>query len=325
MFLPFSHILILAFAYVNDKKLKRVDNMFATIQIVLCVILILLLLLFPQTAHSGTDLGVNLFMEALFPYLLPYLVLTQWLLRLTAPMRTKTKRASLYVQAYIISALGGYPTGATTIVYLKNSGQLHPKEANFLLAVCHAPSPLFVLGFVSLDLLHSNTFGWLFLCLLHTFNICCLVIGYYLFRKTDPPTISVHNTPLYSAPFSESIKETAPTILLVGTTIIFFTTIQTIVQQGLDQLIPKLPYTIELSLAAILEVTNGLKMTVTAFPDPPHITLLVVILLTMQSISIHLQIFVIAKSAKLSVRPYIKFRLLSIIIVPTIYALFFLK
>ncbi|UZN00325.1 hypothetical protein OL548_11660 [Lysinibacillus sp. MHQ-1] len=89
------------------KKLKRDDNMFATIQIALCVILILLLLLFPQTAHSGTDLGLSLFMEALFPYLLPYLVLTQWLLRLTAPMRTKTKRASLYVQAYIISALGG--------------------------------------------------------------------------------------------------------------------------------------------------------------------------------------------------------------------------
>ncbi|WP_235473312.1 hypothetical protein [Lysinibacillus macroides] len=299
--------------------------MFATIQIVLCLILILLLLLFPQTAHSGTDLGLNLFMEALFPYLLPYLVLTQWLLRLTAPMRTKTKRASLYVQAYIISALGGYPTGATTIVYLKNSGQLHLKEANFLLAVCHAPSPLFVLGFVSLDLLHSHTFGWLFLCLLHTFNICCLITGYFLFRKTDPPNISVHNTPLYTAPFSESIRETAPTILLVGTTIIFFTTIQTIVQEGLDQMLPALPYTIELSIAAILEVTNGLQMTVTAFPDLPYTSLLVVILLTMQSISIHLQIFVIAKSAKLAVRPYIKLRLLSIIIVPTIYALFFLK
>ncbi|WP_341301834.1 hypothetical protein MHB44_05135 [Lysinibacillus sp. FSL H8-0500] len=299
--------------------------MFATIQIVLCLILILLLLLFPQTAHSGTDLGLNLFMEALFPYLLPYLVLTQWLLRLTGPMRTKTKRASLYVQAYIISALGGYPTGATTIVYLKNSGQLHLKEANFLLAVCHAPSPLFVLGFVSLDLLHSHTFGWLFLCLLHTFNICCLITGYFLFRKTDPPSISEHNTPLYTAPFSESIRETAPTILLVGTTIIFFTTIQTIVQEGLDQMLPALPYAIELSIAAILEVTNGLQMTVTAFPDLPYISLLVVILLTMQSISIHLQIFVIAKSAKLAVRPYIKLRLLSIIIVPTIYALFFLK
>ncbi|MFJ7368531.1 hypothetical protein ACIQVU_03605 [Lysinibacillus sp. NPDC098008] len=299
--------------------------MFATIQIALCIILILLLLLFPQTAHSGTDLGLNLFMEALFPYLLPYLILTQWLLRLTAPMRTKTKRASLYVQAYIISALGGYPTGATTIVYLKNSGQLHVKEANFLLAVCHAPSPLFVLGFVSLDLLHSNTFGWLFLCLLHTFNICCLITGYFLFRKTAPPSISVHNTPLYTAPFSESIRETAPTILLVGTTIIFFTTIQTIVQEGLDQMFPTLPYTLELSIAAILEVTNGLQMTVTAFPDLPYTSLLVVILLTMQSISIHLQIFVIAKSSRLSVRPYIKLRLLSIIIVPTIYALFFLK
>ncbi|MFJ7404731.1 MULTISPECIES: hypothetical protein [unclassified Lysinibacillus] len=325
MFLPFSHILILAFAYVNDKKLKRDDNMFATIQIALCILLILLLLLFPQTAHTGTDLGLNLFMEALFPYLLPYLILTQWLLRLTAPMRAKTKRVSLYVQAYLISALGGYPTGATTIVYLKNSGQLHPKEANFLLAVCHAPSPLFVLGFVSLDLLHSNTFGWLFLCLLHSFNICCLIVGYFLFRKTDTPTISIHNTTLYSSPFSESIKETAPTILLVGTTIIFFTTIQTILQQSLDKLLPNLPQPVEHAIAAVLEVTNGLKMTVTEFGSYPYLSLLVVIMLTMQSISIHLQIFVIAKSAKLSVRPYIKFRLLSIIIVPTIYALFFLK
>lgn len=324
MFSPFIHILILAFAYVNDKKLKRDDTMIATIQILLCILLILLLLLFPQTAHTGTDLGLQLFMEALFPYLLPYLILTQWLLRLTAPLRTKTKRTSLYVQAYVISALGGYPTGATTIVYLKNSGQLHPKEANFLLAVCHAPSPLFVIGFVSLDLLQNNTFGWLFLCLLHSFNICCLVSGYFLFRKTAPPTISVHNTPLHASPFSESIKETAPILLLVGTTVIFFTAIQTIVQKSLVELMPSLPQSLEFLIAAVLEVTNGLKMTITTFPSHPYLPLFVVILLTMQSISIHLQIFVIAKSAKLSVRPYIKFRLLSIIVVPTIYALFFL-
>lgn len=105
--------------------------MYATIQIALCIVLILLLLLFPQTAHHGTDLGLTLFMDALFPYLLPYLILTQWLLRLTAPMRTKTKRASLYVQAYIISALGGYPTGATTIVYLKTVGSFILKKPIF--------------------------------------------------------------------------------------------------------------------------------------------------------------------------------------------------
>lgn len=324
MFSPFLHILILAFAFVNDKKLKRDDTMIATIQILLCILLILLLLLFPQTAHNGTDLGLELFMEALFPYLLPYLILTQWLLRLTAPLRTKTKRASLYVQAYVISALGGYPTGATTIVYLKNSGQIHPKEANFLLAVCHAPSPLFVIGFVSLDLLHSNTFGWLFLCLLHSFNICCLISGYFLFRKTAPPTISIHNSPLHASPFSESIKETAPTLLLVGTTVIFFTAIQTIIQKSLIEWIPSFPKSLEFMIAAVLEVTNGIKMTVTSFSAHPYLPLFVVILLTMQSVSIHLQIFVIAKSAKLSVRPYIKFRLLSILVVPTIYALFFL-
>lgn len=83
-------------------------------------------------------------MEALFPYLLPYLILTQWLLRLTAPMRTKTKRASLYVQAYLISALGGYPTGATTVVYLKKIADNYTlKKQIFFIGCLSCTKPTF--------------------------------------------------------------------------------------------------------------------------------------------------------------------------------------
>ncbi|MEG0258509.1 MAG: hypothetical protein RR595_01610 [Lysinibacillus sp.] len=299
--------------------------MMATIQITLCIILIILLLIFPNIAHSGTDLGLQLFMEALFPYLLPYLILTQWLLRLTAPFRANTGRFSLYAQAYIISALGGYPTGATTITYLKNSGQIQAKEASFLLAVCHAPSPLFILGYVSLDLLQNNSFGWIFLCLLHSFNICCLVIGFFFYRKKyRHRNISLKPTASDASPFSESIKDSAPTLLLVGTTIIFFTTIQTIIQEGVSFVFPQTSQTTELIIASLLEVTNGLQMTVSALADNTYLPLIVVVLLTMQSLSIHLQVLVIAKSTKLSIRPYIKFRLLSIVIVPLLYALLFL-
>jgi hypothetical protein len=64
--------------------------------LLICITLICLLLLFPGIAHEGTDLGVELFMEALFPYLLPYLILTQWFIRLTPNTSDSSSRFKLY-------------------------------------------------------------------------------------------------------------------------------------------------------------------------------------------------------------------------------------
>ena len=134
--------------------------------IFLCISLILLLLLFPQVAHEGADLGVALFMEALFPYLLPYLILTSWLIRLTSQPVNKTS-FFLYLKTYCISAVGGFPTGAATIAHLTRQGELQKRQAAYLLGICHCPSPLFLFGFIGLDLFGSTTISWRYLLLLH--------------------------------------------------------------------------------------------------------------------------------------------------------------
>lgn len=291
-----------------------------------CLTLICLLLLFPGIAHEGTDLGVELFMEALFPYLLPYLILTQWFIRLTPNSNNSLSRFKLYFKTYGISALGGFPTGAATIVYLKKSKQISLREANILLSICHSPSPLFVLGFVGNDLLNDSRFSWQFLSLYHVVSILILTAVYYYRRGSlgSVQNIEVQTTKQPN-PFTSSIKDSIPTVLVVGSTIIFFTTIYTVVMHSVKSFLPDIHNNVMLLIAAMLEMTNGIRIGQHLFDSQPTILyLLIATFLTCQSLSIHMQVAVIAKSEHLSLKPYILMRVLYTICIPVLFYLIFL-
>lgn len=290
-----------------------------------CLSLICLLLLFPGIAHEGTDLGVELFMEALFPYLLPYLILTQWFIRLTPNQNDSTSKLKLYFKTYGISALGGFPTGAATIVFLKKSKQISLKEANILLGICHSPSPLFVLGFVGNDLLNDTRFSWQFLILYHIVSVIILVIFYVFYRNQDEDynqftTIKPINQP---NPFTSSIKDSIPTVLVVGATIIFFTTIYTVVMHSISNFIPNIHNNVMLVIAAMLEMTNGLQIAQHLFSNELFLPIILATFLTSQSLSIHMQVAVIAKTEALSLIPYTLMRILYTIFIPFLFYLLF--
>lgn len=293
----------------------------------ICAVLIALLLIFPGIAHIGTDLGVQLFMEALFPYLLPYLILTQWFIRLTEKESTSSK-LQLYLKVYGISALGGFPTGAATIAYLKKSNQISPKEAVGLLSICHSPSPLFVIGFVGQDLLNNTIFSWKFLILYHLVSFS-LLMAFYLFGQDNKTKHIKHHTVGQALkqvnPFTSSIKDSIPTVLIVGATIIFFTTIYTVVMHSIATFFPNMNKTIALFIAASLEMTNGLQITNQLFSNNLTLVyLLSVFFLTTQSLSIHMQVAVIAKSEKISLKAYIILRILLAILIPSLFYILFL-
>lgn len=290
-----------------------------------CLSLICLLLLFPGVAHEGTDLGVELFMEALFPYLLPYLILTQWFIRLTPERKQSSSKFQLFFKTYGISALGGFPTGAATIVYLKKSKQLSLKEANFLLAICHSPSPLFVLGFVGNDLLNETRFSWQFLILYHVVSVIILFIFYLYYRKNfyEPNHLPTINTPNQQNPFTSSIKDSIPTVLVVGATIIFFTTIYTVVMHSISSFIPNIHSNVMLVIAAMLEMTNGLQIAQQLFSDKLFLPVILATFLTSQSLSIHMQVAVIAKTEGLSLIPYTLMRIVFTLFIPFLYFVLF--
>jgi len=290
-----------------------------------CITLIALLLAFPGIAHEGTDLGVKLFMEALFPYLLPYLILTQWFIRLT-PNRDQTSRLKLYFKTYGISALGGFPTGAATIAFLKKTNQISKREASGLLSICHSPSPLFVLGFVGHDLLSDTGFSWRFLILYHAVSVVMLMLFYFYHRSHALSLDVVTEQPKkHENPFVSSVKDSVPTVLVVGATIIFFTTIYTVVMHTIQSIIPNIHKNLLLFTAASLEMTNGLQISQVFFAN--ETTLLLVLMATFlssQSLSIHMQVAVIAKTENISLKPYFLLRLLFTFCIPFLYFLIFL-
>lgn len=251
-------------------------------------------------------------MEALFPYLLPYLILTGWFIRLTSANNSSL----LTVKLYAISALGGFPTGAATISQLARQQVLPRTHAAYLLGICHSPSPLFLIGFVGQDLLGQTSFSWQYLILLHSFSLLLLIYVHKKFPIMPHPLATNQNT----APFSSSVKESIPTVAIVAATIIFFTTIYHVILYNLP--VP-LSSVLRATIASLFEMTNGLflfKQTVNDELFP----LIAVILLTAQSFSIHLQVIVLAKSANISLRPYIWIRLVYCLCIPSLYWLLFM-
>lgn len=293
--------------------------------ILLCWLFILLLLLQPGLAHEGADKGMELFIDHLFPYLLPYLILTQWLLRLSnvtsIPQRSKWK---FHLQIYFLSALGGFPTGAATISFLLKQQQISKKEAPLLLAICHAPSPLFVVGFVGVEILNNPTSGWYMLSLIHFVNIVMLIAFILKFRKISTRTMVTHQPETIStSPLIESIKSSLPTVLLVAATVIFFTTISFVLTETLKNFVHQLPEGVMLALYSVLEMTSGLDASQNLFAHSIWLELIVVTILTMQGLSIHLQVAVLAKEAGISMIPYVYTRIFQTILIPLFYWLIF--
>lgn len=287
--------------------------------IILCISLIVLLLMFPQVAHEGADLGVNLFMEALFPYLLPYLILTNWFIRLTSKP-AQTASYFLFLKTYLISAVGGFPTGAATIAHLSKQGQLTPKQATYLLGICHCPSPLFVFGFVGHDLFQSTTIAWQYLLLVHVFSLVLLTVAYFYLPKAN---FTAQPFKKDTEPFTNSIKDSVPTVLIVAATIVFFTTVYSVFLHSTDSLFNTLPDFFQVTVAGLLEMTNGLYLLHNVFVGKT-LLLMTIVFLTTQSLSIHLQVIVIARTAKIAIRPYIWIRLVYSLVIPILFFLIFL-
>lgn len=93
----------------------------------------------------------------------------------------------------------------------------------------------------------------------------------------------------------------------------------------IQTILPNIHKNLLLLTAASLEMTNGLKIAHKFFADESIILpLLMATFLSIQSLSIHMQVAVIAKSENISLKPYILLRVLITIIIPLLYFILFL-
>lgn len=278
--------------------------------------LIILLFLQPGVAHKGALEGMRIFTTALLPYLLPYLVITQLFIRSKNSFLNTTNKYKLYLNIYLLSAIGGFPSGAAVITSLKDIGTLNKNNASWLLAICHAPSPMFVIGFVGIEIFHAEIAGIKLLIIIHAVNLVFLLV----FIVLSPPIHqSTHIQKPSESPFQESIKETYQILLLIGTTVIFFTTVSFIVFESVKEILPNISPTLLVFVASLFEMTGGISLAGEMLSGSALLPLVVAFIIAFSGISIHMQIIVLAQKANISIRKYILFRFLHMLIIPVLF------
>lgn len=284
--------------------------------------LILLFILQPGTAHDGAVAGGQLFIHALLPYLLPYIILTQWLLKMPGS-RKKSSKWRRFVKAYVLGSFGGFPVGAVTVTEMLKNGELTKKQSGLLLAACHAPGPMFIIGFVGTELLGDIGDGWKLLIAIHIANLLFFALTIlFLVKGDDSETVQTGPTKSSSElPLLDAIKESSSVIILVATTVIFFSSLGNVLST-----VATSAFTVDMGIAktfalAVFEMTSGVQSATEHFYHHAIFPFLIAAIISMNGLSIHMQVFVIAKAGNIPMTPYVIGRLWSILLVPSIFYL----
>lgn len=155
-----------------------------------CILFFLSLLLEPQLAVAGASAGLLLWYQTVLPTLLPAMILSDLLLRIQAdiyltrwlhrPLEKLFCCSRDGAYAVLIGLLTGYPMGVKTAQSLYDSGRISSSEAIHLMHFCNQPSPMFLIGYVSLRMIslgepavHRRMLPLILLSVYGSAWICC--------------------------------------------------------------------------------------------------------------------------------------------------------
>ena len=233
------------------------------------------LLAFPSASLSGAKNGLLLWFNQVLPSLLPFLILSTLFLstglsdrlaKRIAPVLSPVFRCSPSgCYAIVIGLLAGLPVGAKTIAALTESGRITKKEGQYLLPLCNNPSPLFLLGFISVSILEQPSLRYILLLIVTLSSALAAMflrpkstfVTPYNSPKTD---LSCHKytIPSKEAPFTFSfllldsaIEQAFSVLTRVGGYIILFS-----VLANLLKMLPLPPFFLACG-GSFLEITTG--------------------------------------------------------------------
>jgi sporulation integral membrane protein YlbJ len=281
-----------------------------------------LLLIYPQESlHFSLD-GLNLWFQRMLPTLLPVMILSGVMVRMNLIDRLmllakpilkpifRLKSASLYV--IVVGFLCGFPMGARVTADLYERRRITKDEATYLLAFVNNIGPIFFLSFalptIGLPASAHLIFG------MYGIPLCYgLILRNTVYRqkiKSDADiTSGLHESSLAKA-LDDSITSGIEGITKLGGYMIFFNLLNIIPFLLLDG-------TIALGISSgILEITGGLG---TLGRNLPLVSLT---LLTFGGFSCLAQTFSCLAKTDLSLRSYIKHKLILTILAGGYYAIY---
>jgi len=321
-FLFFLIILIIAALIYNlFKSLNK--SLLVTI---VCSLLIVQVLLTPKLCINSALLGVNLFVNKVFPSLFPFLVITSIMMsydgiqiysNLLGNIICKPLRLPLQCTfALMVSFFCGYPLGAKYACDLYDKGHIDFPTCERLINIASNASPLFVIGAVGTSMLKNDNIGYL---LLISNYISCFVMGiilpgkasYNAYKRNSKVFTSKNNIGII---LKESIENSIKTSISIGGFVILFSVIIGIIKSnilfdialnGISTFLNINKNIIQGMLLGIIEMTNGSFLISSLDISLSIKTILISFILGFSGFSVVSQVFSFTYKYNLSMKKYI--------------------
>ena len=226
----------------------------------LLTIIGVIIIIFSSPVKEGVLKGTGVCLQTLIPSLFPFLCLCSLAtnyIQNSIPLSKLLSRAfALPKEAlgvFLLSLIGGYPTGPMMVAKLYERGQISDSDARRMHLFCCCSGPSFSIIAVGEGMCRSRQIGFiLFACSLMTQIIICLVTRflYHPQNKKQSPCISSPRLP-FSTAFSEAVESSIMATLSLCAYVLLFSALQSLLM-----LLP-LKTTILDFFTSCLEVTNA--------------------------------------------------------------------
>ena len=224
---------------------------------------LLFLLSEPAIAAKGARFGLLLWANRLLPSLLPFMILTQLLIR-SGYLDAITKKIHLSYPYFVLFAgtLFGFPMGCKLTTDLYDRGNLTAEEASLLFIISNQMSPAFVGGYILSETMHTPQLIPATYVILYAPSVCYGLLRLRtLTRKHQIVARSLHEAKkstsglqINFAVLDAGIMNSFETMLKLGAYVMLFSIMTAMCKHFLSAF-PAL-YTL---IAGILEVTGAVS------------------------------------------------------------------
>ncbi len=258
------------------------------------LLLLLSLLLFPDLTSAGAVDALRLCGTAVIPALFPFFLLS----RLLAAYLPMPKKGPSCLPALLMSFLGGYPAGISTVVSLYEGGQLSKSEAQKALRICNNSGPGFFVAVAGGAVLHDTRLG----LMLYGIHVLSALLCASLWMHRADHKIVLHRTPEklpFPQQFQRALYAACNSMLQVCGLVILFSVLLSLVR-------PLLPCSLLPYVSGSLELTSGIL----SLQGHPQAFVLCALFMSWGGLCVHMQAMSLWQGAGLQCKGYFLHKLL---------------
>ena len=290
------------------------------LNLLLVLLVTIIIFIYPETCQSGVKLGINISMYSLIPSILPFMLLSNYIIKsgisdsigqLIHPLFGKifgtTPNGSYGI---FMGFLCGFPLGSKIICDLIRDKKISLQEGKYLFNFINNPSPSFIICYLLSFYYKNNMQKFIMVVLIYFPSILIGVLT--SFKKVTLNPVSSDNE-VTTFTFKSTYSADATITKLSGYIIIFC------ILSSFISRIHIIPDCIKVLLYCTLEITSGVFHVFKSDIVPPFKLPLSLCASIIGGLCVVFQICGVTSNSGLSIWQYLKYKTISIVLFLMIY------